>query len=133
MNCNCSDTSKKCLHSCEKTIDAAQDLVAKCGGTDTEVCAQEVGEMIAYAEACLEACNNAIAHCRHFISGTQEKDAIHVAEECIASCEKTLQALEQALGICRGGNPECLDACTQLISACNNCAESCRKCIAMGI
>jgi len=133
MNCTCSDTSKKCLHSCEKTIDAAQDLVAKCGGTDTQECAQEIGEMIAQAEDCLKACNDTIAHCRHFIATTQEKDAIHIAEECIVACEKTIASLEQVLGICRGGKPECLDACTNLIAVCNNCAECCRKCIAMGI
>lgn len=133
MNCSCSDTSKKCLHACEKMIDVAQDLVAKCGGTDTQECSQEIGELIAQVEHCLQACNNAIAHSRHFITSTEEKDAIHVAEECIAACEKTIAALEQVLGICRAGKPECLDACSQLIEACNNCAESCRKCIALGI
>lgn len=133
MSCHCSDTIKKCLHSCEKTIDTAQDLVAKCGGTDSQVCAQEVGEMIAQAEACLQVCNDTIQHCRHYIAKAHEKDAIHIAEECIATCEKTIMAIEQVLGICRGGKPECLSACANLIAVCNNCAESCRKCIAMGI
>jgi len=133
MTCSCSDTSKNCLHACEKTIDAAQDLVAKCGGVSTQECSQEVGEMIAQAELCLKACNAAIEHNRHYITSTQEKDTIHIAEECIAACQKTIELLEQVIAICRGGKPECIDACTQLIDACNNCAECCRKCIAMGI
>ena len=133
MSCECFETSKKCLHACEKTIDAAQDLIAKCGGTDTQECSQEVGEMIVHVEQCLKACNDTITHCHHFIASTQERDAIHIAEECITSCEKTVAALEQVLGICRAGKPECLDACSQLVAACNNCAECCRKCIAMGI
>lgn len=133
MESSYTDASKRCLHACEKMIDAAQDLVAKCGGTDTQECSKEIGESIAQAEHCLQACRDAIAHCNHYIASTQEKDSIHVAQECIASCEKTIASIEQVLGICRAGKPECLDACSQLIASCNNTAESCRKCIAMGI
>lgn len=133
MNCTCSNTSNKCLYACERMIDIAQDVIAKCSGMDSQECAQKIGEIIAQAELCLKACNNAIEHCRHGIADLYEKDAVHVAQECIAACEKTVAAIEMVLGVCRAGKPECLDMCSRLIAACSNCAESCRKCIAMGI
>ena len=133
MNCICSNTSNKCLYACERTIDIAQDLIAKCGGSDTQECSKKIGEIAAQVELCLQACMNAIAHCRHFVIDSHEKDAQHIAKESLTACEKTMASLEQVLTVCKAGKPECLDVCTRLIDACNNCAESCRKCIAMGI
>jgi len=133
MNCKCVDTSKNCLNVCEQTIHKAQALIAKCGGIQQEGCLLEIGEVMEYAQKCLQACHDIITHNKHYIERTKEKESIYIAEEAIAASEKTIASIEQVLGICKSGKSECIEACNVLIEACSNSAEACRKCIAMGI
>ena len=133
MSCKCVDTSKNCLNICEQTIHKAKELVKKCSGVEAKGCVLEVNEVMDYAQKCLQACHDIITHNKHYIAHTKEKESIHVAEEAIAASEKTIASIELVLGVCKGGQQECIDLCKALIEACSNTAESCRKCIAMGI